>query len=174
VSLTDLEPRGSPADGAEARPDVREKPVEPSIWPLLAAISVGATFLYSIFSPWAVVYGAGPIALTLIGWFWPKGTPEDELMMAVAAPLIAAAAPGGALIWALPAGARGLFGRAAHGATLAGLWEYMTHPPVATILHGLAIWVWHVPGLFEPPWCEVRFTTPNTRASSSRRWYSGG
>jgi cytochrome c oxidase, subunit I len=63
---------------AEARPDVREKSVEPSIWPLLAAISVGATFLYSIFSPWAVVYGAGPIALTLIGWFWPKGTPEDE------------------------------------------------------------------------------------------------
>lgn len=57
---------------------MREKSVEPSIWPLLAAISVGATFLYSIFSPWAVVYGAGPIALTLIGWFWPKGTPEDE------------------------------------------------------------------------------------------------
>ena len=74
---------------------------------------------------------------------------EHELMMAVAAPLIAAAAPGGALIWALPAGARGLFGRAARGATLAGLWEYMTHPTVATILHGLAIWVWHMPGLFE-------------------------
>jgi cytochrome c oxidase subunit I+III len=63
---------------AEAHPDVREKSVDPSIWPLVAAAAVGATFLYSIFSPWAVVYGAGPIAVALIGWFWPKGTPEDE------------------------------------------------------------------------------------------------
>jgi cytochrome c oxidase subunit 1 len=63
---------------AEAHPDVREKSVEPSIWPLFAAMSVGATFVYSIFSPWAVVYGAAPIAITLTGWFWPKGTAEDE------------------------------------------------------------------------------------------------
>ncbi|MER9212091.1 cytochrome c oxidase subunit I [Mesorhizobium sp. M0663] len=63
---------------AEAHPDVREKSATPSIWPLFAALAVGATFLYSIFSPWAVVWGAGPIAITLIGWFWPKGDPEDE------------------------------------------------------------------------------------------------
>ncbi|MER9657676.1 cytochrome c oxidase subunit I [Mesorhizobium sp. M0152] len=63
---------------AEARPDIREKSATPSIWPLFAAIAVGATFLYSIFTPWAVVWGALPIAITLIGWFWPKGDPEDE------------------------------------------------------------------------------------------------
>jgi len=31
----------------------------------------------SIFSPWAVVWGSVPIAVALIGWFWPKGAPED-------------------------------------------------------------------------------------------------
>jgi len=44
----------------------------------LAALAVGAAFLGSIFTPWAVVWGAVPLAVTLIGWFWPKGTKEDE------------------------------------------------------------------------------------------------
>jgi cytochrome c oxidase subunit 1 len=62
----------------EAYPRLRENTPESSIWPLLAAIAVGATFLASIFTPWAVVWGAIPVAITLTGWFWPKGTPEDE------------------------------------------------------------------------------------------------
>jgi cytochrome c oxidase subunit I len=62
----------------DARPDLREPAVPPSIWPLLAAIAVGAMFLTSIFTPWAVVVGAVPIAITLTAWFWPKGRPEEE------------------------------------------------------------------------------------------------
>jgi cytochrome c oxidase subunit 1 len=62
---------------SEAEADLRESSPEPSIWPLWAALAVGATFLGSIFTPWAVVWGAVPIALTLIGWFWPKGSKED-------------------------------------------------------------------------------------------------
>jgi cytochrome c oxidase subunit I len=61
----------------DARPDLREPSVPPSIWPLLAAIAVGAMFLTSIFTPWAVVVGAVPIAITLTAWFWPKGRPEE-------------------------------------------------------------------------------------------------
>jgi len=63
---------------AEARADLRESSPAPSIWPLFAAIAVGATFLGSIFTPWAVVWGAPPVAVTLIGWFWPKASAEDE------------------------------------------------------------------------------------------------
>jgi cytochrome c oxidase subunit 1 len=63
---------------AGATPEMRESSPEPSIWPLLAALSVGATFIASIFTPWAVVWGSIPIAVTLIAWFWPKGSPEDE------------------------------------------------------------------------------------------------
>jgi cytochrome c oxidase subunit I len=62
----------------EAQPDIRESSPEPSIWPLLAAIATGIFFLGSIFTPWAVVWGTPPIALALIGWFWPKGSKEDE------------------------------------------------------------------------------------------------
>jgi cytochrome c oxidase subunit I len=62
----------------EAQPDIRESSPEPSIWPLLAAIATGVFFLGSIFTPWAVVWGTPPIALALIGWFWPKGSKEDE------------------------------------------------------------------------------------------------
>jgi cytochrome c oxidase subunit I len=62
----------------DARPDLREPSVPPSIWPLLAAIAVGTMFITSIFTPWAVIVGAVPIAITLTAWFWPKGRPEEE------------------------------------------------------------------------------------------------
>jgi cytochrome c oxidase subunit 1 len=62
----------------EAFPEHRESSPDPSIWPLLAAIAVGATFLASIFTPWAIVWGSIPVAITLTGWFWPKGSAEDE------------------------------------------------------------------------------------------------
>jgi cytochrome c oxidase subunit I+III len=63
---------------ADARPEARESSPQNSIWPLLAAIATSVMLIWSIFSPWAVVWGSIPIAVTLIGWFWPKGTPEDD------------------------------------------------------------------------------------------------
>jgi uncharacterized membrane protein YoaK (UPF0700 family) len=63
---------------SEAKPDLRETSPEPSIWPLFAAIAVGGTFIGSIFTPWAVVWGSIPVAIALTGWFWPKGSKEDE------------------------------------------------------------------------------------------------
>jgi cytochrome c oxidase subunit 1 len=62
----------------DARPDVRESSPEPSIWPLIAAVATTIFFIGSIFTPWTVVWGTPPVAVALIGWFWPKGTPEDE------------------------------------------------------------------------------------------------
>src|SRR3954453_7861200 len=63
---------------AEARPEAREASPRNSIWPLLAALATSVMLIWSIFSPWAVVWGSIPIAVALIGWFWPKGTPEDD------------------------------------------------------------------------------------------------
>jgi cytochrome c oxidase subunit I len=62
----------------EARPEARESSPRPSIWPLLTAVATGVMLVWSIFTPWAVVWGAIPVAVGLIGWFWPKGTPEDD------------------------------------------------------------------------------------------------
>lgn len=64
--------------GVEARPDVRETSPGPSIWPLATALAVAALFVGSIYTPWAVVIGALPVTVTLIGWFWPKSLREDE------------------------------------------------------------------------------------------------
>ncbi|MBW0003269.1 MAG: cytochrome c oxidase subunit I [Hyphomicrobiales bacterium] len=62
---------------SEANPQARESSPRDSIWPFLAAIATTVMLISSIFSAWAVVWGSVPIAVTLIAWFWPKGTPED-------------------------------------------------------------------------------------------------
>jgi cytochrome c oxidase subunit I+III len=56
----------------EAKPDLRDPSAEPTIWPLIAALSMTAMFISSIFTPWAVVVGAFPVTAALIAWFWPK------------------------------------------------------------------------------------------------------
>ncbi|ARM15652.1 MULTISPECIES: cytochrome c oxidase subunit I [Rhizobium] len=61
-----------------AEPEAREAVPANSIWPFLAAIATSIMLIGSIFTPWAVIWGAIPIAITLTGWFWPKQTPEDE------------------------------------------------------------------------------------------------
>jgi cytochrome c oxidase assembly factor CtaG len=74
---------------------------------------------------------------------------EHSLVMMVGAPLLVVGRPLPVLIWALPKGWRsalGLFGRSRG---VASLWAAATSPFWATALHGLAIWVWHVPSFFE-------------------------
>jgi cytochrome c oxidase subunit 1 len=61
-----------------AGPEAREASPRNSIWPFWAALATSLMLIWSIFTPWAVVWGSIPVAITLIGWFWPKGTPEDE------------------------------------------------------------------------------------------------
>ncbi|WP_117191596.1 cytochrome c oxidase subunit I [Rhizobium terrae] len=62
----------------EALPEARESSPQDSVWPFWAAIATSIMLIWSIFSPWAIVWGSVPIAVTLIGWFWPKGAAEDE------------------------------------------------------------------------------------------------
>ena len=61
----------------EALPEARESSPRDSIWPLWAALATSLLLIWSIFSPWAIVWGSIPLMITLIGWFWPKGTPKD-------------------------------------------------------------------------------------------------
>jgi cytochrome c oxidase subunit 1 len=62
----------------DARPEARESSPRNSIWPLLAALTTTIMLVSSIFTPWALIWASIPVAITLIGWFWPKGTPEDD------------------------------------------------------------------------------------------------
>jgi cytochrome c oxidase subunit 1 len=61
-----------------AEPDLREASAKPTIWPFIAAVVTGIMFVTSIFTPWAVVIGAIPIAVALIAWFWPTEPPRDD------------------------------------------------------------------------------------------------
>nr|WP_274379324.1 cbb3-type cytochrome c oxidase subunit I [Pseudoroseomonas vastitatis] len=61
-----------------ATPEARETSPQNLIWPFWAAIATSMMLVASIFTPWAVVWGSIPLAITLIGWFWPRGTPEDD------------------------------------------------------------------------------------------------
>jgi cytochrome c oxidase subunit 1 len=63
---------------SDARPQARESSPRNSIWPLLAALTTTLMLVASIFTPWSMVWTPIPVAATLIGWFWPKGTPEDD------------------------------------------------------------------------------------------------
>jgi cytochrome c oxidase subunit I+III len=60
----------------DAEPDHRVEFPEPSIWPFVTALATTAMFIWSIFTPWGVVYGALPVFITMVGWFWPKAPDE--------------------------------------------------------------------------------------------------
>jgi cytochrome c oxidase subunit I len=60
----------------DAEPDHRIDMPDPSIWPLLTAIATTVLFVWSIFTPWGVVYGAAPLFVTMTGWFWPRSSDE--------------------------------------------------------------------------------------------------
>jgi hypothetical protein len=79
-------PPGVPAHVAGLAADAREQLVTtvldalpshrmsfptPSPWPFLSAVATTILFIGSIFTPWAIVWGAVPVAIALIGWFWP-------------------------------------------------------------------------------------------------------
>ncbi len=55
----------------DAEPDNRQKSPDPSLWPLITALAVTILFVGSIFTPWALVWGAVPVAIAATGWFWP-------------------------------------------------------------------------------------------------------
>ena len=57
-------------------PDHRQVFPRPSIWPFLTAVATTVLFIWSIFTPWGVVYGAVPVFIAMVGWFWPKRPDE--------------------------------------------------------------------------------------------------
>jgi putative membrane protein len=74
---------------------------------------------------------------------------QHELLMVAAAPLLVLARPLGAWTWALAPRHRHWVGRATHWPWLAAAWTALTRAPAAWALHALALWLWHVPPLFD-------------------------
>jgi len=73
---------------------------------------------------------------------------EHEMLMVVAAPLMAFARINGPLLWSLPASLRPAAGRFLNLPPIAAAWAFVGHPVSATTLHAAALWIWHAPPLY--------------------------
>jgi putative membrane protein len=74
---------------------------------------------------------------------------QHEMLMLVTAPLMVLARPLAAWAWAFsPARRRGI-GVALRTRWWSATWRFITDPLAAWTAHALALWVWHVPALFE-------------------------
>jgi putative membrane protein len=74
---------------------------------------------------------------------------QHEVLMVVAAPLLVLSRPLVVLLWSLPAPARRRVGQFTSHPAFAATWRWLSGPVVALLVHALAVWVWHVPSLFD-------------------------
>ncbi|MBP2310605.1 cytochrome c oxidase assembly protein [Azospirillum melinis] len=73
---------------------------------------------------------------------------EHEIIMVLAAPLLALARPLGVLLWGIPGGVRRRLVQAGRQ-PLRGVWRPVTGPLTATALQTAVLWLWHIPAAFE-------------------------
>ena len=74
---------------------------------------------------------------------------QHEILMLVAAPLLVLGRPLIAFLWALPMHWSRRLGNFAKTGAINHVWRTLTIPLVAWLLHAVALWVWHIPVLFE-------------------------
>lgn len=105
---------------------------------------------------WCFWTGWGTLALALVSplhWagerLFTAHMIEHAIVMVVAAPLIAASRPLGAMFWALPRRFCRVIAALRKGVVRSHVWQRISHPFGATLVHGFAIWAWHVPFLYE-------------------------
>ena len=74
---------------------------------------------------------------------------QHEILMLVSAPLLALGRPQIATLWALPGSLRqplaGIFSEGVTGR----VWRAVSNPAVAWGIHAIALWIWHIPVLFQ-------------------------
>jgi putative membrane protein len=100
---------------------------------------------------------------------------QHELLMIVAAPLLVLGRPLGMWVWALPARWRVRVGGAVRWPPLKATWIGITTPVGAWFLHAVALWLWHMPLLFQSallhPWVHA-FQHTSFLASALVFWWT--
>ncbi len=108
---------------------------------------------------WQVAAYAGGITTVFIALISPLDALSADLFAAhmvqhlllilVAAPLLVAGGPMLPFLWALPEPWRRDAGRMSRTRGLRGLWRVLKRPPVAWLLAAGALWLWHLPLLYQ-------------------------
>jgi cytochrome c oxidase assembly factor CtaG len=96
------------------------------------------------------------LALTLLSPLHQLGTAlfsahmaQHELLMLIAAPFIALGRLEIPLLWAIPEKWRRSLGHRIATRFAAHTWRILTIPIAAWLIHGVTIWIWHVPALYQ-------------------------
>jgi cytochrome c oxidase assembly factor CtaG len=74
---------------------------------------------------------------------------QHEVLMLVAAPLLVLGRPLIAFMWAIPMSWARQLGAISRLSWFAATWRVVTLPFVAWLIHAIALWVWHIPVLFD-------------------------
>jgi putative membrane protein len=74
---------------------------------------------------------------------------QHELLMLVAAPLLVLSQPLATFLWAFPIDWRVSLGRLAKQQWFSSIWQKISSPLAAWLIHAIALWTWHIPMLFE-------------------------
>jgi putative membrane protein len=110
--------------------------------------------------PWqAVAFGSGLAALfvalvspldALGSALFSAHMAQHLVLILVAAPLLVVGAPPVLFLWALPEATRRAVGRWYRRAwALRAAWHALSHPITVWALHAVAVWVWHLPSLYQ-------------------------
>lgn len=113
---------------------------------------IGLTILQRI----AFWSGSASLFIALVSPLHPLGEVlfsahmvQHEILMLISAPLLVLSRPLITFLWAFPISVRRRFGRWSKLPYVAYVWTTVTAPLAAWIIHAVAIWVWHVPYLFQ-------------------------
>ena len=105
---------------------------------------------------WMFAGGWAILALSLLsplhalgGVLFSAHMAQHELLMTVAAPLLVLGRPLVPFVWALPPRWRRVTGAWAHTRVVSTVWGTLTRPAIAFLVHAIAIWVWHLPTLYD-------------------------
>jgi cytochrome c oxidase subunit I+III len=69
----------------DAEPDHRHRHPQSTVWPFLAALAVGVTFITLVFTPWGFPIGVVLLTATFLGWAWPTAREHEQQVLEEAA-----------------------------------------------------------------------------------------
>jgi putative membrane protein len=99
---------------------------------------------------WLVLAGALSEVMDGLSDHWLAAhMAQHELLIVVAAPMIAFSAPLIAVLWALPANMRSGAVDTVRSPVVVTAWTAITAPLSVFLLHAGALWVWHIPAMYD-------------------------